>query len=249
MSVTIERAAGIDLAQILAWLEREYVEDDGEGFWCNRQIIRRAHDDDELWVLLEGDEAVAFQVGEYSPDITNVRKDRRRRGYGSALFEAGLARASRDDVNLLKVECNPRDSLAFWEKHEFVRYGDMSERGPITARRILERSFALDPALSAARVTISYFAESATWSEGVAPIAVHQAKGSREVDGSIRLDRRVMGLSADEPDGRDLVIRIEVDGRPICFCKAKYDEARRAGVLHDFRGGVYFIDIVNPVAP
>jgi GNAT superfamily N-acetyltransferase len=249
MSVTIERAADGDLAQILAWLEREYVEDDGEGFWCNRQIIQRAHDDDELWVVLEGDEAVAFQVGDYSPDITNVRKDRRRRGYGTALFEAALARALRDDVNLLRVECNPRSSLPFWQKHGFVRYGDPSDGGTITVRRVLDRSFERDPALPPVQVVVSFYPEPAPWRDGVAPIAVHRIAGGRAADGSIRLERRVMGLSADEPEGRDLVVRIEFEGRSVCFCKAKYPEARQAGVVYDYRGGVYFIDVITPIAP
>src|SRR3546814_14545232 len=64
----------------------------------------------------------------------------------------------------------------------------------------------------------------------VPPIASHRIRGSRLDDGTIMLERRVIGLCDDEPEGKDLAVKIEVDGEVRCFCKAKYEEAEEAGV-------------------
>jgi hypothetical protein len=45
---------------------------------------------------------------------------------------------------------------------------------------------------------------------------------------------------------RDTVVKVEVDGVVRCFCKAKYERARVIGVQHDWLGGTYFTDRVNP---
>ena len=32
--IDVQKATADDFATVLGWLEREYAEDDGEGFWC-----------------------------------------------------------------------------------------------------------------------------------------------------------------------------------------------------------------------
>ena len=85
------RATDDDLKTILGWLKREYHEDDESGFWCNRGSIEEQHlEADALYVVRDGDEAVAFQTGCYSPSVTSTRKDARRNGYakyGASLFD------------------------------------------------------------------------------------------------------------------------------------------------------------------
>jgi hypothetical protein len=54
-----------------------------------------------------------------------------------------------------------------------------------------------------------------------------------------------LGLCADEPEGRDLAVKIEIDGRTRCFCKAKHEAARQAGAMHDLIGGTFFVDRVR----
>lgn len=221
----VVKANTADLVTVLAWLEREYAEDDGDGFWCNRAIISRALDDSDLWVIRRDGEAVAFQVGDYAPDIVSVRKEHRRQGLGNALFAASLERAQADNVNVLSIECSPRSSWPFWRRHGFERYGDLSEWGRITARRVLSRSFDIPEDLLVAKVVIGFYPEGAVHGDDVPPIAVQEVRGKRRDDGSIFLKRRVIGLCDDEPQGRDLAIKIEIDGQLRCFCKAKYEEA------------------------
>lgn len=242
----VVKATAADLAKVLGWLEQEYVED-GEGFWCNRGIMERALDHGDLWVIHRGDEPIAVQVGDYAPDIVSVRKDCRRQGLGDALFAASLQRAIDDNVNVLSIECSPRSSWSFWQRHGFARFGDMSKWGKITARRILPRSFDIPADLPSADVEIGFFPEAATYGRGkVSAIVSHRLRGGRVDDGAVVLERRVIGLINDEPEGKDLIVKIEVNGVVRCFCKAKYEEAEEAGVTRDWKGGAYFIDSVEP---
>ncbi|KQN01211.1 hypothetical protein ASE78_17465 [Sphingomonas sp. Leaf25] len=244
MEVVMATAA--DLASVLGWLEQEYAED-GEGFWCNRRIIESALEHGDLWVIRRGDEPIAVQVGDYAPDIVSVRKDCRQQGLGDALFAASLQRAIDDNVNVLSIECSPRSSWTFWQRHGFKRFGDLGEWGRITARRILPRSFDIPTDVPSADVEIGFYPESATYGRGEVPAIVsHRLRGGRLDDGAILLERRVIGLTDDEPEGKDLVVKIQVDGEVRCFCKAKYEEAEEAGVTRDWKGGAFYIDAVEP---
>jgi GNAT superfamily N-acetyltransferase len=233
-----------DCGHVLDWLEREFNEGTND-FWHNRGMLSEALEHDRFYVLRDGDEAVAFQVGEYSPSIANVRKDKQGHGYGTALLEASIARALDDDVNVLDVECSPRTSLSFWQKHGFERYGDMSDWGKVTARRFLPRSFDLPPELSRVPVTITFYPERIKYRRGehVEPLAVHNVSGAVLPDGVVMLERRVIGLG--ETTG-DLVIKIEVDDVERYFDKAKYDDAEDAGVRHDWRGDTFYVDTIEP---
>jgi len=237
-----------DLDQVLEWLEREFHEDGEEGFWNNRRMLPTALERGDFYVIRDGDEAVAFQLGHYAADIANVREDKQRQGFGTALLEAAVARAYRDNVNVLEGECSPRTSLTFWQKHGFERYGDMSEWGKITVRRILPRSFDLPPDLPRVPVTISFYPERVTYSRGehVGPLAVHHVSGVYLDDGALMLERRVIGLDDTGRDGGDLAIKIEVDGELRCLCKAKHEPAEEAGVIRDSRGGAFYLDAIEP---
>ena len=245
--MAVEKATAADLAGILGWLEREYGEDGGEGFWCNRRVIARSLDDGDLWVIRDGGEAVAFQVGDYAPAIANVRKDRQRRGYGTALFEAAVVRARRDDVNVLAGECSPRSSLPFWERRGFVRLGGADGPGPIEVCYVLDRAFELPTGLPPVEVVVGFYPEAALHHGGVPPAAVNRVAGRRREDGVVLLGRRVVGVPGPATRPGDLAIRIEEGGRERCFCKAKHDGAKAAGVVRD-RHGAFYIDALRPVS-
>jgi GNAT superfamily N-acetyltransferase len=244
-ALDVAKATPADLVTVLGWLEREY-EEDGEGFWSNRAVIADALEYDDLWVIRRGGEAVAFQVGSYGATIANVRKDWRRKGLGDALFAASLERAFDDNVNLLSIECSPRSSWSYWQRHGFERYGDMRDWGKLTARRVLARAFDVPTHLPEAQVAVGFYPEAATYGRDVPPIAVHRVRGGRLDCGAIMLERRIIGLSDDEPEGKDLAVKIEVDGNQRCFSKAKHGAAEKSGVTHDRRGGTFYIDCVEP---
>lgn len=94
---------------------------------------------------------------------------------------------------------------------------------------------------------IGFYPEAAIYGRSpIPPIASHRVMGSRIDDGAVMLERRIIGLCNDEPEGKDLAVKIEVDGEVRCFCKAKYEEAEEAGVTRDWKGGAFYIDVVEP---
>ena len=244
-SMVTERATKQDLQEVLNWLKSEYLED-GEGFWCNRGIIKRSFKDENLWVIREDGEAVAFQVGDYATDILCVRKDRQRRGFGTVLFESSLARAMKDNLNVLAGECSPQSSLPFWLKQGFERYHDPTGTRGIHVRKVLQREYDVPAGLPKVEITISFYPEAALYRPNVSPLEINHLVGSLDSSGAIKISRRVLGLADDEPKNRDLVVKIVVNGVERCFCKAKHPEAKAVGVLRDSRGGAFYIDEIAP---
>lgn len=94
----VQKATSEDLAAVLCGLEREYAEDDDEGFWCNRSIIERALEHGDLWVIRRESEPSALQFGSDAgcPSMptkltgvklaTKLRKRREQRRSGVASF-------------------------------------------------------------------------------------------------------------------------------------------------------------------
>ena len=243
--MTPELADKRDLIDILSWLEREY-EKDGEGFWSNREIIKRSFEDGDLWVIRENGVAVAFQVGDYATDILCVRKDRQRRGFGSALFEASLVRAMKDNLNVLEGECSPPSSLPFWQKQGFERYNDPTGHGRITVRKALQREHDVPDRMPKVEVGISFFSEEVLYPQNVSPLEVIHLVGGEDSNGAIKLPRRVILFTNNKPKNKDLVVKIVVNGVGRCFCKAKYPEAKAVGVLYQSKDNTFYIDEVMP---
>ena len=244
-NMATERATKHDLEEVLSWLEREYLEDD-EGFWCNRGIIKRSFKDENLWVIREDGEAVAFQVGDYATDILCVRKDRQRRGFGTALFKSSLARAMKDNLNVLAGECSPQSSLPFWQKQDFKQYhGPTGTRG-IHVRKVLQREYDVPAELPKVEVTISFYPEAVLYCPNVSPLEIKHLVGGLDSGGAIKISRRVIGLADDEPKNRDLVVKIVVNDVERCFCKAKHPEAEAVGVLRQSKDNTFYIDEIAP---
>ena len=243
--MVIERATKCDLIEVLSWLEREYLED-GEGFWSNREIIKRSFKDGNLWVVREDGEAVGFQVGDYATDILCVRKDRQYRGFGTALFESSLARAVKDNLNVLEGECSPPSSLPFWQKQGFERCHDPTGNGRITVRKVLQREHHVPAQLPKVEVVISFFSEEVLYRQNIAPLEVNYLVGGEDSNGAIKLPRRVIWFADNKPENRDLVVKIVVNGVERYFCKAKYPEAKAVGVLHQSKDNTFYIDEITP---
>ncbi|MEH2469300.1 GNAT superfamily N-acetyltransferase [Nitrobacteraceae bacterium AZCC 2161] len=243
----VELANPDDLAEILTWLKQEYDEDGGEGFWCNRNIIARSLNGGDLYVIRDGGAPVAFQVGKHAADIVSVKKAYRRKGLGTSLFEASIARAIDDDVVVMQGECAPATSLPFWQKHGFERFLDLRAPDKVTVRRILSKALELPSAGRSVSVVVGFYPESSQYGQGndVQPIAVHRIEGRSSATGRVHLPQRIVGLVDDEPCGADLAVRVEVDGKVVCFGKCKHNAARQIGVRSDRRGLAFFLDFVN----
>ena len=220
--------------------------EDGKGFWGNREMIKRSLIEGNLRVIRENGVAVAFQVGDYATDILCVRKDRQHCGFGTALFKSSLARAMKDNLNVLAGECSPPSSLTFWEKHGFEQYHDPSGYGKITVRKVLHRKYDVPAELTEAKVIISFYPETVLYHPNIPPLEVNPLVGGADSNGAIKLPRRVIRYANDKPNNGDLVVRIVANGDERCFCKAKYSEAKTVGVLHQSKDNTFYIDEIAP---
>lgn len=238
----VSKAKKEDLHCILAWLKCEYDEDGGSGFWCNRGVIEKSfREDHDLWVIRQDGKAVAFQVGKYAAVILAVRKDHRKQGMAASLIEASVRRARADNVTALSVQCAPEESLEFWKHMGFKEYSDPRRPGLLLARRTLPQTFELPLSAPKIKVVIGFYPEATNYGGGseITPIIEHFVMGVQDLDGSIMLERRVVGICSDEPDGKDLIVRIVVNNTHCCFCKAKHQEAKDFGLEHDPIGSTF----------
>lgn len=234
----MERANSVDLDEIMNWLKCEY-EEYGEGFWCNRNIIEHSFKEDkDLWVVRDDAKAVAFQVGDYSPDIVCVRKDMQREGIGSAFAQANYARAKTEGVTVISGECSPITSLPFWQAHGFELYGGSSRH----VRRIVEFEHVIPKGSPRVEVEISCYSEEVKYQMGVEPFAIHKLEAGALEDGDLQLPKRVTVYRGDIGPGRDIVLRICIAGEERYFDKAKYEGAEALGVQLDCRGNAFFVD-------
>lgn len=233
-----------DLAQVLHWLEREYTQDD-EGFWCNRSIIERSCERGDFWVIRQGGTAVAFQVGEHSPDIVCVKKDLRKNGFGTALFEAALERSYLDNINVMIGECSPRESFPFWKKHGFVPYGSYGSSGGIPVYRTLPRNLSVPSGLPSVDVEIDFFDEDIKYGKNLDPIVTFHGEAAQRSNGSVQLAERIIcpRLLAR----KDVVVRVVVDGKELCFDKAKYDGPELVGVFQGADRNSFYLDRISMV--
>lgn len=252
----VTRSTDRDLEQVLAWLRDEYDEEQGAGFWANREMIRRAHTGEEdrfgevneLWVVREANVAVAFQVGRYSPEITCVRDDRKGRGYGTALFQAGLARAMAYGATRLVGQCSPESSLTFWLKMGFRQTGENGGLGfGVPVEMLLPRSLPLptgdkievDVELAVLPEDVLYGAER--------PPLVQAAPQAAIVRDTNRVHLAERFLIPDGNDAtKDAALLVRVDGEELYFDKAKYREAEEMGVRYDpLPGGLRYLDFID----
>ncbi len=115
--LVIRKATPRDVKDILVFLKEEYEElSTGDGFWCNRDLIRRAQANDELEVLAQrySSRVLAFCV--WSPrhgsvDIIEVRPGCRGKGLGRYLTQYVLDHLRDRDFIGVEIQCVPEKSL------------------------------------------------------------------------------------------------------------------------------------------
>lgn len=228
--------------KFLLWLKREHKEA-GSGFWDNRNVLRRALTQGELWVIQKNGEAVAFQA----PEIFAVQKNAQGAGLGKALAQGWAVRAKASGFNVLKVRCSPVTSWPFWKKMGFKRYYDRNDTASILARCIIKRTFRLPHRLPSSNVLVNLYPESVKYQsspDNVKEVAACSLKAVND-QGLIRLGRRVVAFPGDERDGKHLVVKIEIDGDLILFSKVHTAKAREIGVEYNQMDGTFFIDNIR----
>lgn len=140
----ISRPTKSDLRRILAWLKKEY-EEQGEGFYCNRDIVEAGFEDHHLVCGRLGGQPVTFLVWSGGQRVVEVsimvtRPEQRGGGIGSTLVRSAFSYLrNTKGILALHLECTPSTSEPFWRKHEFINFPSvcMSYRSGVELYRTL----------------------------------------------------------------------------------------------------------------
>jgi GNAT superfamily N-acetyltransferase len=239
MKTSIRKSTVADLTSITQWLKEEQ-ESSRAGFYCNIGVITSAHCKSEMVVLLENNVPVAFLANGLTRDgILEVRTDRRRRGYGKALAEAGMQQAIADDVCVLEIQCAPATSIPFWEHLGFKVYSENY------ATRVLPKLLTIPDIGENVDVEIRIHHDPDQHAPDTSvPTHIYKPGARRGVDGVIYLEERIIFGVPTSFLEKDFVGRVLVNGKDAFFDKLKYDAASELGVCRD-KYGNFYIDHIN----
>ncbi len=228
--VKIRPSTPADLKVIHEWMEDEDRRHVPGNFFCNWKVIERAHGKDLLVAETNG-EIVGYQIGRLlCPGILQIKYEWRRKGIGTEFIDYLCNVNSANDELFLYIQCEPPESIPFWEGMGFTTLGEDS-RGKTYAYRTLPRKSRQRRGGSpvGVAVCVSFLPKQADWQSDVQPLVVHQVNGQRHEDNTIDLSDVV--LFHEEQYGEpDVVLRVEVDGTEVYKGKAKYQEAAARGL-------------------
>lgn len=118
-----------DLSVIEKWLQEE-LEETGEGFHVNWNVIEKAFYDNNLITFSYQNSSIGF-VTFYESDIHVeveifvIEPKHREKGMGKFFYEKVAEHFKLKSYLALKLFCSPPDSEAFWEKMGFIEYPDI----------------------------------------------------------------------------------------------------------------------------
>jgi len=219
------------LEATLGWLKREH-DIKGEGFYWNREIICRAHDDGKLHILTSRYEEVAFLVSDdQSMLILAVQPDRREHGFGRQLAQFGIERIRDAGACIIRIECSPRTSIPFWKRMGF-NLDQPDDPWCHHAHMFLEKTVALPEDHRNVEITVRLYAEAASYNrnDDIEPLREWSPKAVRLPPNDILLGQRIILFDPKIETGQDPVVEITVEGKRLVKVKAKRDEALHHGV-------------------
>jgi len=120
------RPSSTQLARIKAWLMEEN-NVLGEGFFCNWEVIQDSFDNKRICVLVLEKKEIGF-ITWFDRDkvntiqITEIRSEFRRLGYGRYLVDALTERLAKRGSLVLELYCQPAKSEKAWKKLGFREY-------------------------------------------------------------------------------------------------------------------------------
>lgn len=118
-----------DLSAIEKWLQRE-LEETGEGFYVNWNVIEKAFYDNNLITLNYQNSSIGF-VTFYESDIHIeigifvIEPNHRGKGMGKIFYEKIAEYFKLENYLALKLFCSPPDSEVFWKRMGFIEYPDI----------------------------------------------------------------------------------------------------------------------------
>lgn len=240
----ISPAAHDDLESTLKWLQCEY-EEDGEGFWANQNIITKAYEDHELFVLkVDGLSVAALVGGDTGIDILTVKKEYRGTGLGKQLAQFAIEKIRSNDICVITIRCAPTTSVPFWEQLGFKR-NYCSDEKYITASLVLEHKHDLPSGAKKEDVVVKMYSEHALRNPEATPLKEWKVNSIRSEDGRLILEKRIVFFHAGRQHDSDLVAEIIVNGKTLIRDKVKYDEMSNFGMDQADCGTYYLAQTIQ----
>lgn len=223
----VRPARDSDIPIIEAWLPTDRR---GDTLAVNWDLTKRVYKEDGMlvWEDAATQEPVAYFWGSLNStsSILEVHPARRRDGIGRAFVEYLLEQSRADGELLLEIEAAPPSSEPFWRTMGFEFPRDEWE--PRIGRRMLSHEQPI-PEGQLVQVKVSFFHESVKYAATPQqPLAEYGLTGAYDVDGVLVLNEKVAYWSP--ADGRDLVVRVDVEGNTVYFDKAKYAAGGALGI-------------------
>jgi GNAT superfamily N-acetyltransferase len=243
----VRQATDADVEHIHSWLEIQQAADVPGTFLCNWNLTLRVHAEGRLAVYADPatNSAVGYQWGGLlRPGILEVRADLRGRGIGRTLTQYRLAQAWAQDEDVLYIDCKPSTSISFWQRMGF-QLVSASSSGKNYAYRIVPRPLTLPEGMPV-RVRIEFFAEDRKWTPTLRPFSAFTPVAVRDEHGDVWLAERVHVFDGGydrHNTVRDIVARVEIDGKEVFLDKIKYDEALNMGFNECVNG--YYVDVLS----
>lgn len=221
----IRKSNDKDIVEIVRWLREQEGSRVVETLACNSRLTQSEHDDGTLLVYVDSvtKKAVAYQWGALlQPGILEVKADYRGQGIGKKLAEFCLNQARKNGDYVLRIQCEPKSSIPFWQKMGFQLNGDPQNN----AYMFLTQSDGLPTGCSSVPVRFELFKEEKNWKPTIDPLEVVAVKGALLPGGNLVLSERVFLLSNGERTSMDAVLRVVIDDKEVYLDKAKYLDKR-----------------------
>jgi hypothetical protein len=115
-----------DLEEIKNWLIEEW-NSEGEGFYCNWNVIHSSFNDGAMVVFKVNAKAVGFAIYQICDvsviiDIIEVIPSMRKKGIGKELLDCLFKNFICRDKFIVYLQCAPESSESYWRRHGFIDF-------------------------------------------------------------------------------------------------------------------------------
>lgn len=223
----VRSAVDSDIPVIESWL-KQYPDVDSLAINWNTTLEIYTEKGMLVFEDAETKKAVAYFWGSLNStsSILEVRADRRGNGIGQAFVSYLLKMAADAGEGLLRIDCAPASSEAFWRAMGFDIERDHYH---LLGKRILPIPRPLPPHADPVEVIVRFFLEQAAYKEaGVLALVEYRPVAVKDQNGTVWLNEK---LAYFDPPEQDLVIELTLNGKNVYRDKAKYKEAEALGVI------------------
>ena len=126
-----QKISKTELSEIKNWLHIELKESPNDkGFYHNWNIIEQAYLDNKMFIIKNETSVIGFLVWTKKEicaeiDIFEIIPSYRKQGIGEYFFNEVCKYWLENNLKVLKLFCEPKESEKFWKKMNFIKFPDI----------------------------------------------------------------------------------------------------------------------------